>query len=675
MNVFKNINKIVKKIINFDSFSFIGNKNSPFTMVQDDGADIGLQLSYKDSLYISTALLKIKDAVSSVDFKLYKIVSTKGEAQEIVAHEILDLLYKPNPLQTKAEFMRILFVNIKLSGEAFIRLIREPNTGKIVSMVNILPSEISLRVNDDGTDIEYIWYDGKGIKHTFTNYDMIHIKDPDIVDQLRGYSVLRPLYARIMAELKSIDYQGNVFSRNGNPDTILWLEDGSHSQEDTDEIKAKFYNTFNGKNEKNKVSVISGKGRTEPLNKTSNLLDYKASLEMLRDDIHSALGVPKSLVTSDDVNRANADAGLRQFMQFTIVPMFKLLLDVLNERFVIPNYGEEFYLDTEKLLSEDKDLLFKEIETTVNGRIQIQTVNEVRTRLGLEPVEGADELSSPQDFTSYTLQNAFKGRSKLYKTLKASETLKIAQHKLKVKKTLSSPEFRVKYANAVDSVRERGVVKIHLETKKFFKEQKERALNKLKEAGDSFTTANDFFDVEKEKQETVKYILPLYVKIAEQSGNVALIPVKIFFTKQNDFVMTSSLLKKLEARANMFAKYVTEYTYNELSKVVGDNIETGVGKMATILEKSFLEMSKVRSERIARTESCFTTSIGTEMAFQESEFVEGKEWLAVIDDVTREEHVENDGQVVGKYETFSNGESFPGENSINCRCAIAPVVK
>lgn len=45
-------------------------------------------------------------------------------------------------------------------------------------------------------------------------------------------------------------------------------------------------------------------------------------------------------------------------------------------------------------------------------------------------------------------------------------------------------------------------------------------------------------------------------------------------------------------------------------------------------------------------------------------------WLTVGDNRFRESHVANDGIIVGIGEQFPSVETYPGENSINCRCHL-----
>lgn len=676
MNIYKEFKNTVSKLLNKDS---ILNLSSNQYDMGDDFVDSLLQTNYKDSLYLNKGLSIIKDTVSSIDFKLYEIINSQGEAKEIVVHEILDLLYKPNQLQTKSEFYRILITNFLLSGECFIRVMySDLNKKKPTAFISVNPNQMSVlyNVDNDGKlSYKLQTQDGKEVK--LTQEEVIHFKDPDINNPLRGYSQLRPILSRVEAEIKAINYQTGIFGRNGNPDGVLTIK-GVSDASVLGKLKASFINSFTGKNDKNKVAVIGGDAEYKPLNNAGNVLDYKNSLQLVRDDIMTALGVPKSLYTTDDVNRANAEAGLQQFMQYTIKPIFELFIEVLNERFIIPVYGEKYYLDTEKLVTEDKEMLLKEAQTGVNRWL---TVNEVRNRFGYEPLDGQDELNTFNQFNPpvTTVQNAFKSRKSLWLKLKREETeaelKKLVARKELVQKLTGDPVFKAKFSNAIDNVRVNAEKRVKSEAKKYFQEQKDRIIKKLDDIGDHFTTAGDIYDIKAEKEEARKFITPLYIKNTVEAGNVALIPVKAVHSKANNFVMSSRLFKKLEDRAKLFSDSVSNTTYDKVSAIVGENLYAGVAEVkAQLIEKLNFE-SVTRAELIARTESCYMTSLGTQMAYEESDFVVGKEWLSSQDGLVRPEHQTNDGQIVDKDGVFSSGESFPGEDSFNCRCTIAPVIK
>src|SRR3990172_2041653 len=74
---------------------------------------------YGKSLYVFACVSKIAEKVASVPLKMYRVLNSKGDTKEIMAHPLLDLLYKPNPFQTKSEFWELTMINLKCTGDAF----------------------------------------------------------------------------------------------------------------------------------------------------------------------------------------------------------------------------------------------------------------------------------------------------------------------------------------------------------------------------------------------------------------------------------------------------------------------------------------------------------------------------------------------------------------------------
>lgn len=87
--------------------------------------------------------------------------------------------------------------------------------------------------------------------------------------------------------------------------------------------------------------------------------------------------------------------------------------------------------------------------------------------------------------------------------------------------------------------------------------------------------------------------------------------------------------------------------------------------------KDKIDSSLWKAEQIVRTE---TTKVMAKARVDGMERVEKagikvqKEWVATLDDRTREEHQELDGEIVDMGERFSNGEEYP--NDVNCRCSV-----
>src|SRR5690606_28024606 len=106
-----------------------------------------------------------------------------------------------------------------------------------------------------------------------------------------------------------------------------------------------------------------------------------------------AFGVPKSVITTDDVNLANAEVGLRNFLAETIVPELQQLVESLNEMLIGPDFGEEFFIDFIDPTPSDRTALRAD-HTAGFGKWL--TTNEIREELNLPAIEGGDEIKEPQ---------------------------------------------------------------------------------------------------------------------------------------------------------------------------------------------------------------------------------------------------------------------------------------
>jgi HK97 family phage portal protein len=123
----------------------------------------------------------------------------------------------------------------------------------------------------------------------------------------------------------------------------------------------------------------------------------------------------------------------------------------------------------------------------------------------------------------------------------------------------------------------------------------------------------------------------------------------------------------------------------QMQKAIGALFERYVSEEPlTDAERAWFEerLPQYRLERIARTESHQSSSLGTFLAYG-GLGVKEHEWLTVLDGRERETHRATNGQVRKLGEPFNVGEAqllFPGdpagppEETIQCRCATLPVL-
>lgn len=98
--------------------------------------------------------------------------------------------------------------------------------------------------------------------------------------------------------------------------------------------------------------------------------------------------------------------------------------------------------------------------------------------------------------------------------------------------------------------------------------------------------------------------------------------------------------------------------------------------LAEVIRKNHL--AAIRNARTAVTSAQNAGRMDTLKRAEDIGIEVEKEWMATGDSRTRDSHLQIDGEIVGKRDTFSNGLEYPGDPAgepaevYNCRCTILP---
>lgn len=648
----------------------------------DNISESRLLQDYKTSLYLFRGVELIVEVATSQKTELFEILNLDGDAEKVMEHEFLELWNNPSNLQSKKQFERIMYINMIFSGETFIRLIKD-DAGNIISMYNVRPDivEVEIKSNQDGEDyISYTVHLPNGERKEYTQDEMLHIYKPDPQNQLRGAGVLRALYTRVNAEKKATELQNKTFERGGRSEGVLYAAGLSGNQDMAEQISNKVNKSFtSGK----PITVLGADSKYQQLSLSPRELEFIESMKFMRDEILLGLGIPKELLTMEDGGALTngGDRGMHLFLKFTIKPMIDLRNETFNEKILHKYYDENMILEANNVVPEDRASLLKEMTELIKAGVV--TVNEAREKLGFDSMEGFDDIKEPQN-APFRIENAFVNRNYLVKKLASKKRIADIHDKMidvQMRKqykeflTLPNSKFKQVYYKAMNSITDRNVEQMRKETRKYFLEQQERMMKKIDESDDPITA--DLFDIQAEAVITKRLAMQVFPDIAVRSGNAGLEPVKSFYGKVNDFTIDQELIRLIEARALLFATQITGVTYDELSKLIFNGLEEGLSRddMARQVRTMFSDMSKGRAKRIAQTEGIHMSNLGLNHAYNVEPAIVGKQWISAKDGRVRDEHVRNDGVVVDKGSIFPSGERIPAENSPNCRCVIAPVVK
>lgn len=682
--------------------------------------------TYTQSLYVYACVRKIAEKVGAQDIQLFKVVNSRGDTIELFDHPALDLLYRVNPFQTKSEFLEMTEINLKLSGDAFWWKIRN-DQGQVGELWNLRPDLVTIIQDPDEYIKGYQFTKNDGTTENFNPEDIIHFKYPNPLDQFYGLSPVRPTQVRIDTEAFASQYQRDFFLNNARPDAILKFANNNDLTEDQKtEIKKGWNKRYKGVGKNSKVAILEGEVDYQQLSMTQKEMDYIDSMKFTRDDILVAFSVPKPIVAiTDDVNRANAETAMHIFLSETIKPELNRLEEKINEQLIIPEFGDDLFIKFPDPTPENVELKLKNYETGLKTGFLL--INEVREKENLAPVDGGWDLTRPLNMlTVGTLTPAqkskanyiFRGKGilkfklelkekltkKIFNSLNKKNKKKNVDIKdenseeevvVKTPKSLiGDDEVKLKYADMVNKLIDQRSFKLESEMNDRANEQRNnfnkllgsvklpeksvkmpkakrlkiKGLEDLKSILDVAVIAEfeEFFADENKLM--AEFIFPFLETTVRDAGLEALLLV----SQEGEFEMTERVQKRILKRSEKFGVGVNETTQEKLSKSLAEGIIEGEGisDLTNRVNAVYKEYPDYRSELIARTETTTANNEGFIEGYKQSGVATHKEWVAVLDDRTRPEHVKLNGNIIKLDKAFANGLQYPQEP--NCRCVIAP---
>lgn len=711
-NIFRRALSGIRRKLNGD-VTVTGGLELLTKMTKGDLSTTEMLRRYGKSLYVFACVSKIARKIGSIELEMYRVLNSKGEVAELTVHPVLDLLYKPNPFQTKNEFFQLSVINLKCTGDAFWYKVRN-DRGDVVELWNLRPDWITVVVDAVEYIKGYVFRKPDGTEVRLASNDVVHFKYPNPLDEYTGMGPLKAAEKRVETEDFATHYQRDFFLNSARPDAVLKVPDQNLTADQKEDIREGWNQRYRGIKNTSKVAILEGGIEYQVISLSQKEMDYIESMKMTRDDILVAFGMPKSVIgITEDVNRANAETGMFIFLSEVVAPTMRFMMEKANEELVIPDFGDEYFLEFVDPTPKNRELELKEYAEGIANNYLL--INEVRGREGLAPVRGgwsfyqplmnapagglsAEDLKTLErvlnesgEANRKTIEAArkkktfsFRGRSRLLIKLKVAEGLagraKARKkngnpRKKKWRGFLQDEELRKAYARMINKAIDAKASSLKVATNAFADGQRARVVSELKKRAKGMkkisVEVSQIFDAKKEAKVAIELISPYLLTFLQDSGADAL----GMTAPQEDFQTTKRIENWIKKRAAEFAESVNNTTLEGLERVLAEGISSGEGirDLSKRVADVYGEFDSYRSERIARTEATAANNEGLLEGFRQSEVATGKEWINSGDGRVRPEHDDGTGvggEIVGLSERFSNGLSFPEEP--NCRCVIGP---
>lgn len=695
MNLFTKLFKRAKqKTVSFFS-STIGNIGT------EDWYDALNLQTFKDSLYLFIGVSMIRETVSGIPLEMHRIKNIDGDTEEVIDDPILDIIERPNYLQTQKEFWKLAVAYYLLAGETFWYLDKEGEKSMPTAMVNMRPDHVEIVFTADKKQIvAYEFRQGNGEIIKIRPEDVLHIKNIDPTNPARGVGVVRPATQRIITEKEASRYQAHTFKNQGRPDIAVFT-DVDLTDEQAEDARERWDKIY-GKSDKRTAAGFFGNNvkSIQLLNVSPKEMDGINSMHFLRDDILAALRIPKQMIDTD-VNYNNSRVAYATFVRQACEPVLDAFLDVINNKWLVDG-DEDKFLWYETDVGEDRELIIK--EATETKRAGLITQNEGRQLLGWESVDGGDEFDDPsgnlfqlamkRKKIRKAAKRVLRKRRVLVKKFKAIEAVtamySAEKHYADVQRqqnpVFHTEEMKDAYVRAFNASIDKKA-NIFRDTVGFYNDGLLKRI--LKQMEDFGVNPERIFDPVVEIPEAKAIFVPLMKAMYTKAGQDTMDAIARGFAGKasEQFVTIDEVIAELERRAEFFILSMLDTDFKQLRDIITQGMADGLGveEIGRNLRKYFDDMTVARARTIARTETGRLVNMATDEAYRQSAVVTGKIWLTARDNKVRpgendaligtvNDHRQNENKTVSPGGVFPNGERFPGELTINCRCALAPAV-
>jgi hypothetical protein len=290
-------------------------------------------------------------------------LSLAEDFEEIVGgHRLVDLLATVNANDDIYQLQATTAAYLGLIGNS--HWYTPLDSMGIPTAIIIAPSEfMRTQVDSQGIITGYLYKHGQNEKH-FEKDEVVHFKLPAAGEKFIYYG-----RGDLMGAID--DY--NLLQR------MFLFEKIAFRQQ--------YEQRYGGAGKAGKPMVGFGGAKPEKLGLTPREMDYTRSRKFTNEVIYNNMGAPVSMLSNQVNSRMALDAARLQIGIFQVQPMLTLIQQALNAQ-LIPKYPGPIFVKYDDVILPDKEFeLQEDTELLAAGAI---SPNEVRTKRGMQPIEGGD---------------------------------------------------------------------------------------------------------------------------------------------------------------------------------------------------------------------------------------------------------------------------------------------
>jgi len=359
---------------------------------------------YNKSSAVSIPINYIAEAFASINPVL------KEGTEIITDHPVLNLLQTPSPFYTQDLFLENLGKNYLITGETELIAIGNINRPPL-ELQPMNPKNVTINEGQSGLATSMI-VSGETLLGT---YNLVHkgrsvryLRDNlSELKQIRNYSTRNNSLLRGQSPLVSASAEARQHIEGNNHNVSLLVNGGRVSlvfnfdadlnDDDFQATKQNVLEQYGGTQNAGKIGVTSGgKLQIEELGTNNKDMDFANLQTMARTAVALQYKFPLPLLSTDAATFNNYKEAKAALYDDAVLPLADRIFGGLSD-FLLPRYG----LDPSKVrITYSMDQITaltsrRNEELKLRRELNLESLNEMRTLIGREPVDGGDVVMAP----------------------------------------------------------------------------------------------------------------------------------------------------------------------------------------------------------------------------------------------------------------------------------------
>ncbi len=344
---------------------------------------------YQKNVIAFQAINKTANSVAAIP-----IILSKPDGEALVEHPMLSLINRPNPLQSRVEFITALVGYYQIAGNSFLEKVMVQSMPK--ELYTLRPDRMGIVESNTGIPAGYKYKLGMDEVNWESDIvtgesDIRHLKTFNPLDDWYGLSPIEAGAYGVDQHNETMKHLQSLLQNGASPSGALEVHaDIDLSDDQFNRLKSEVDEKFSGSANAGRPLLLEGGMKWTQMGlspQAMGILDIKYSSAR---DISLALGVPPLLLNiQGDSTYSNYKEARLAFYEETVIPLGNYIIDELNVWLEPYLGGLKFSLDLDQVpaIAEKRMTLWEMADKSSD-----LTINEKREIKGYEPVKDGDTI-------------------------------------------------------------------------------------------------------------------------------------------------------------------------------------------------------------------------------------------------------------------------------------------